>query len=226
MLEVTGPRLSPAAAEQVASRLLEAMTRTRDSHQLARLARGLRAVGAGLSAAMSERAAEWLVEVMTRRRRPGRPLPAGRGTGGGVALAPGGGRGTGVRDAVGGAERLCDRAGGPQSGTGRPAAPGAGRRPGDRADRGCHVTDQRPRALETLTRGLQAVVPRLTASATARAAEQLAAGLLRTRVAVAIRALADGLCVIAQRLPAADVERFVERAADRLIEAMFEAHEA
>ena len=50
MLEAVGPRLSPTAAERLASRLVEAMTRTRDSHQLARLARGLRAVGAGLSA--------------------------------------------------------------------------------------------------------------------------------------------------------------------------------
>ena len=65
MLEMTGPRLSSADAQQVASQLLEAMTRTRDSHQLARLARGLKAVSQGLSAATSERAAEWLVEVMT-----------------------------------------------------------------------------------------------------------------------------------------------------------------
>ena len=78
-------------------------------------------------------------------------------------------------------------------------------------------------ALETLTRGLEAVVPRLTASATVRAAEQLAASLARTRVAVAIRALAGGIHAIAQRLPAADVEHIIERAADRLIEAMLEA---
>ena len=66
MLEVIGPRLSTAVAERVASRLVDTMTRTRDSHQLARLAGGLRAVGAGLSAAMSEQAANWIVDVMTR----------------------------------------------------------------------------------------------------------------------------------------------------------------
>jgi len=226
MLEMTGPRLSPADAQQVASQLLEAMTRTRDSHQLARLARGLKAVSQGLSAATSERAAEWFIEVMTHESDlddlcrldggleevwPWLPAAAAK-----RALATL----SGARNAcvIGPVARHLEQVG-PQL-----LAPDADRATEQLVDAMSRISDRG--ALETLTRNLQAVVPRLTAAATARAAEQLAVGLQRTRAAVAIRALADGLRVIAQRLPAAEVEHFVEQAAERLFEAIFEAHEA
>ena len=223
MLEAVGPRLAPTAAERVASRLVEAMTHTRDSHQLARLARGLSAVGAGLSAAMSQRAAEWLVEVMTHAGdlddlcRLAGGLEAVRNwlptavAARAFATLSGAGNAFEIVRLARNLEQVGPRLPAPDADRATERIVAAMSRMSDRG------------ALETLTRGLEAVVPRLTASATVRAAEQLAASLARTRVAVAIRALAGGLRAIAQRLPAADVEHFVERAADRLIEAMLEA---
>lgn len=226
MLAVTGPRLLPAAAEQVASRLLEAMTQTRDSHQLARLARGLSAVSPGLSAAISEPAAERLVEVMTDA---GDLDDLCRLAGGLEAVWPwlpaaAAKRALATLSGARNAFEIVRLARNLEQVGPRLPAPDADRAT-ERIVAAMSLISDRG-ALETLARGLQAVVPRLTASATARAAEQLGTGLLRARVAVTIRALAEGLRVVAQRLPAADVEHFVERATDRLIEAMFEAHEA
>ena len=223
ILEAVGPRLATAAAERVASRLVEAMTLTRDSHELSRLARCLSAVGAGLSAAMAQRAAEWLVEVMTHagdlddlcRLAGGMEavrnwMPAAVAARAMAALS-------GARNAF----EIVRLARNLEHVGPRLPAPDADRATEQIVAAMSRMSDRG--ALETLTRGLEAVVPRLTASATVRAAEQLAEGLARTRVAAAIRALVGGLRAVAQRLPAADVEPFVERAADRLIEAMLEA---
>jgi hypothetical protein len=223
MLDAVGPRLSLSAAEPMASGLVEAMTQTRDSHQLARLAKSLSAVGSGLSAAMSARVADWLVEVMTHagdlddlcRLAGGLEamrnwLPTAVAARAFATLAVNRSdfeivrvahnlEQIGPRLPAPDADRAAERIVAAMSGM---------------SDRG---------ALETLTRGLEAVVPRLTASATVRAALQLAASLARVRVAAAIRALTGGFRALAKRLPAADVEHFVERAADRLIDAMLEA---
>jgi hypothetical protein len=226
MLDAIGPRLSPTAAAPVALQLLDAMTSTRDSHQLARLARGLSALGAALPAATSERAADRLVEVMTDARdmddlsRLAGSLEAVRPRLTAAAAA----RTFATLSAAGNAYEIVRVARNLEQVGPRLPAPDADRAAERIVAAMSRISDRD--ALQTLTRGLEAVVPRLMASATARAAEQLTSGMQRTRVAAAVQALAEGLSVIARRLPAPEVERFVARAADRLIEAMFEAHQA
>ena len=220
MLEAIGSRLSAPAAERVASRLVEAMNATRDSHQLARLTRGLCAVGTGMSTAMSQRAAEWLVDVMTHVEdlddlcRLAGGLEAMRSWLPAAVAA----RAFATLSATRNAFEIVRVARSLEQIGPRLPAPEADRATERIVAAMSRMSDRD--ALETMTRGLEAVVPRLTASATVRAAEQLTANLARVRAAVAIRALAGGLRAVAQRLPAAEVERYVERAADRLIEAM------
>jgi hypothetical protein len=79
-------------------------------------------------------------------------------------------------------------------------------------------------ALQTILRGLQAVAPRLAAVGAIKVAERISADLARTRIALAIHALARALNLLAPRLGPEIAGRFAPEAAEHIVDALATAN--